>query len=77
MEASFSTSARNLVLDNHTVELETQGFILLYMIARRREGENTLCSVPRQFDINPRVTLLGKIASWTWSPNFQEILLVL
>jgi hypothetical protein len=69
-------------LDNHTVELEIQGFILLYMIARRREGETTLCSVPREFDMNPRVTLVGKISSWTTHsalgvPTLQEFLLVL
>jgi hypothetical protein len=43
------------------VELGTQGFILFYRIAKRREGEITLYSIPREFDINPRVTLVGKI----------------
>jgi hypothetical protein len=64
------------------VELGTKGFILLCKIARRREGETTLCSVPREFDINPRVIFVGKIASWTTHsalgvPMFQEFLLVL
>ncbi len=52
---------RNLVLDNHAVELGTQGFILFCRIARRREGEIALYSIPREFDINPQVTLVGKI----------------
>jgi hypothetical protein len=30
------------VLDNHTVELGTHGFVLLYRIARRIKGETSL-----------------------------------
>jgi hypothetical protein len=35
------------MLDNHIVELGTQGFILFCMIARRREGEITLYPFPK------------------------------
>jgi hypothetical protein len=73
----FYLLTRNLVLDNHTVELGTQDFILLCRIARRREGETTICSIIREFDIHPRVTVVRKIASWTTHPalgvpTFQE-----
>jgi hypothetical protein len=48
------------VLDNHTVKLGTQGFILFCRIARKREGETALYAISREFYINSRVTLVGK-----------------
>jgi hypothetical protein len=51
----------NLVLDNHKVELGTQAFILLCRIARRREGEISLFSVPWDFDITLDSPLWGKL----------------
>ena len=66
----------NVVLDNHTVELGTQGFILFCRIARRREGEITLYSIPREFDITLESPLWGKYSAdttlCTWSPNVSR-----
>ena len=55
----FILFTRNLVLDNHTVELGAQGKgVVLQVVGRGwKEGYWT---DPREFDINPRVTLVGK-----------------
>lgn len=55
---------RNLVLDNHAMDLGTQSKTLLCRIARVREREDTSKSIPREFDINPRVILVGKNLLW-------------
>jgi hypothetical protein len=52
------------VLIKHTMELETQGKTLLCMIARRRGRGDTSKPIPREFDINPRIILVGKIFSF-------------
>lgn len=61
------------MLDNHTVEFCTQGFILFCRIAIIR-GETTLFSIPREFDITLESPLWGKYSVdttlCTWSPNF-------
>jgi hypothetical protein len=57
----FYLLTRNLVLDNHRVELGTQGFILLCWMTRRREGEIPLCAVPRKFDITLESPLWGQL----------------
>ena len=49
---------RNLVLDNHTVELGAQDKNFVLQVARRGWRRSALD--PRVFDINPRVTLVGK-----------------
>jgi hypothetical protein len=47
------------------VELGTQGFILFYRIARRREGETTLFPFPREFDITFESCLWKKYSADT------------
>jgi hypothetical protein len=42
------------MLDNHTVKLETQGFILFSRITRRGEGEITLHSILMDMELGFR-----------------------
>jgi hypothetical protein len=46
------------------VELGTQGIYFSCRIAWRRERRTLFHLVPWKFDINPRVTLVGKILCW-------------
>ena len=71
---------RNLVLDNHLVELGAQDNLFCFSDCLTRTRRiNFQHLVPREFDINPRVTLVGKTtlatALCTWSPNEEHRLL--
>jgi hypothetical protein len=57
----FYLLTRNLVLDNHTMELGIQGFSLLCKIARKREEETTLCSVPESSILTFELPLWEKL----------------
>jgi hypothetical protein len=66
------------MLDNHSAELGTQDKeIVLQVACRRRSG--AFSSVPREFDIKPRVLSWAKYTLATtlstWSPNELEPLL--
>jgi hypothetical protein len=49
------------VIDKYTVELGAQYKNFVLQVARRGEGEIISLPILREFDINPRVTLVGKI----------------
>jgi hypothetical protein len=67
-----------LVLDNHSVELGTQDKEIVLQVACRRMS-GAFSTVPREFDIKPRVLSWGKftlaITLSTWSPDELEPLL--
>jgi hypothetical protein len=47
------------VLDNHSVELETQDEKIVLQVAWRRT-RRAFSTVPREFDIKPQISLWGK-----------------
>jgi hypothetical protein len=49
------------VIDKYTVELGAQYKNFVLQVARRGEGEIISLPILREFDINPRVTLVAKI----------------
>jgi hypothetical protein len=68
------------VLDNHSVELETQEQGIILQVAGRRTMRAFL-TVPREFDINPEFPSWGKFTLattlCTWSPNLAHLLSVI
>jgi hypothetical protein len=51
----------HLLLDNHLVRLRAQSNFFTLQVVRRETWRILIHTVPREFDINPRVTFVGKI----------------